>query len=143
MDLPVKVRLFRHLRGGNDPDAEEIYRWHISQRSGARMAAGLATDRWKRTTQDYLEAAVQLFESMDEKGYDTSWPVEVDRNGELLGGAHRLACAIALEIPHIPVVQYNDRDVWAPPWDFAWFIEAGMDTEGLERTVHDLIELMK
>jgi hypothetical protein len=143
MDLAVKTRLFRHLLGGEDDDAVSVYRWHITARSGYRMAAGVATDSWKRSVEDYLTSANYLLENMHTKGFDTSEPVEIDRDGELLGGAHRLSCALALQIPEVPVAQYQDRTVWAPAWDFHWFTAAGMPQDWLKKTTEDFIELLK
>jgi hypothetical protein len=143
MDLAVKTRYFRHLLGGDDPEAEEVYLWHIKMRSGARMAAGLATDRWKRNTIDYITTAQNLIESMETRGFDKSEPIDIDQCGELLGGAHRLAAALALQIPEVPVAQYNDRTVWAPAWDFHWFTAAGMRHDWLKRTTEDFIELLQ
>ena len=123
MDLAVKYRFFRHLYGGEDPDSERVYRWHIEKRSGGRMEAGLATDKWKTQTDDYVSSATGLFKSMSAGGFDERYPVPIDPDGELLDGSHRVSCALALEIPHIAVELRPDY-VWAPAWDYLWFIEA-------------------
>jgi hypothetical protein len=83
------------------------------------LRAGLATDTWKLSVDDYVSSALELLESM-QAGYNFEFPIPVDLNGELLNGSHRVACAIALGIDDIPVVT-ESRHVWAPAWDDAWF----------------------
>ena len=133
LDLAVKWRFFRHLLGGNDGDAVDLYRWHIEQRSGHRIAAGLPTDRWKRSVDEYVTSATALLQSL--RTYGFLGPVPVDRNGELLDGSHRVACASALGIEEIPVDR-QDRNVWAPAWDELWF-RARMTDEGVNRLITD------
>lgn len=142
LDLAVKYRFFRHLYGGDDPEAVELYRWHIWKRSGARMQAALATDVNKRGIDDYLAAAVWLYQSMGMDGFDPNHPVPVDPDGELLNGSHRVACALALGIASIPVEQ-SARRVWAPAWNAEWFRTNGMDEEmiaALEASLRQLRE---
>ena len=134
--MAVKWRFFQSLPGGCDPEAERIYRWHIERRVRHRWNAGLPMDGWKRSTDDYVTAAEHLFLSMLTRGFDLSCPVPVDPDGHILGGAHRIACALALEIDEIPVLECLER-VWAPAWDFEWFIREGMGDEDLTRLVRD------
>lgn len=136
MDLAVKWRFFRRLLGGNDPEAERVYRWHIEKRSGPRMHLGLATDQWKSSVDDYVIAARKLCDSMRAYGFQPDGAIPVDPNRELLGGAHRLACAIALSIPWVSVVELP-RMVWAPPWHLEWFVEHGMTSSDLKRLEQD------
>lgn len=136
MDLAVKWRLFRHLSGGSDKDAERVYRWHVNERVGGRIRAGLPTDMWKCTVDDYVEASRDLFSSMQRHGYDGNQPIPLDLSGELLGGAHRLACALALNTPFVTVTRTN-RTVWAPPWHYAWFEEHDMPQRDLKRLRDD------
>lgn len=140
MDLAVKARYFRHLIGGHDPDSERVYRWHILKRSGPRMTAGLRTDQWKRTVEHYVISAKALFAAMAHEGFSPEYPIPVDPNGELLGGAHRLACAIALNLVGV-TVQRPGGYVWAPAWDHAWFVTNGMSKTDLDRTVQDFDEI--
>ena len=134
MDLAVKWRFF--LSGG-----EEAYRWHIEARSGERMKAGLATDKWKLQLDDYVKSAKDLLESMSSHGFDEKYPVPIDPDGELLNGSHRVACALALEIPYITVELRPDY-VWAPAWDYLWFCNARNNehsplSSGMLRTILD------
>lgn len=136
LDLAVKWRFFRSLLEGNDKDAERVYRWHIEKRSGARMRAGLATDQWKRSVDDYVETARGLLESFALMRAWGGAPVPVDPSGELLDGSHRVACALALGVEHIPAKR-EGRPVWAPSWGFSWFVHHGMRGDDLTRVVSD------
>jgi hypothetical protein len=142
MDLAVKWRFFKSLYGGEDQDAERVYRWHIEERSGARMEAGIATDKWKTEIDDYVSSATGLFKSMSLHGFDSRYPVPIDPDGELLDGSHRVACALALEIPHIPV-ELRPNHVWAPAWGYLWFCEAktSKHSKDVKRILDDWIAL--
>ncbi len=140
MDLAVKHRFFRHLSGGDDPDSERIYRLHIELRSGARMKAGLATDKWKRKLDDYVSSAHQLHEWMMADGFRREFPVPIDPDGELLDGSHRVACALALGMPHVWCELRPDY-VWAPRWDYLWFVQSKMPREDIRRVLRDWIDL--
>jgi hypothetical protein len=139
MDLAVKHRFFKHLYGSEDPEAEQVYRLHIEARSGPRMEAGLATDKWKTQTDDYVSSATGLFKSMSADGFDPEYPVPIDPDGELLDGSHRVACALALTIPHI-VVELRPEHVWAPAWDYLWFLENMPRKKYNKRILMDWIE---
>ena len=105
------------------------------------MKLGLSTDRWKRCAGDYVVAAKELHASMVRSGFLSAYAIPIDPNGELLGGAHRLACAMALGIESIPV-ERNTRMVWAPAWNEAWFVEHGVSEADLARIKADW-ELMR
>lgn len=133
----MKVRYFRHLlRRGGDLDADRLYVWHIEQRSGHRFRAGLVTDGHKRSVGHYIAAAWNLFHLMSLEGFRSEFAIPLDPDGEILGGAHRIACALALGIAEIPV-EHRPNKVWAPAWDEAWFIDHGCPAEDLDRIRKD------
>ena len=94
------------------------------------MQAGLATDRWKKSVDDYVVAARQLLTSMSTGGFLVRFAVPIDPDGELLDGSHRVGCALALGIERVPVKR-ETRYVWAPTWDEAWFESHGMAPDDL------------
>jgi hypothetical protein len=136
VDIAVKWRFFLNLLRGDDPDAERVYRWHIEQRSGARMAMGLATDQWKRSVDEYVSAARNLFDSVLNHGIQTFGAVPIDPERELLDGSHRVALALALWLESVPVIISSKR-VWAPPWGHDWFMAKGLPKEDLDRLEDD------
>lgn len=142
LDLAVKHRFFRHLLNGDDQHAERIYRWHVLKRSAHRMALGVPTDGYKLDTDTYVSAAADLFQSMQATGFDDACPIPLDLNGELMGGAHRTACALAIGLGGVTVEHLKDI-AWAPPWNLKWFIENGMEFADLKRTQHDFKMLME
>lgn len=94
----------------------------------------------KSSTDQYVSDCESLLVSMQQKGFSRDYPIPVDPNTELLGGAHRLACALALEIGTVLVQPYS-RFVWAPAWDCEWFRKQGMSPPELERLVADWTQL--
>jgi len=135
-DLLVKMRFFLHLRHGLDADSERVYRWHIQARSGKRLQAGLATDRWKRSLDDYVASAASLCASMACRGFLPEGAVPIDPDGELLDGSHRVACALALGVDAITAARRPDR-AWAPSWGYEWFVQNGMPHDDLARLCQD------
>ena len=130
------MRFFLHLLGGTDPEAERVYRWHIYVRSGERMALGMVTDGWKLETGHWIEAALVLSRSMESNGFLPQHAIPIDEDGELLNGSHRLACAIAYNLPQVYTWQV-EKKVWAPPWDYKWFADNKCPPEDLKRIMSD------
>ena len=136
MDLAVKYRFFRHLCVGDDPDSERLYIWHIESRKAANAKINLGMDS-KSGTDQYVTDCRNLLISMANRGFDPAYAIPVDPDGELLGGAHRVACALALGIETVPV-ERKDQRVWAPAWDRQWFVDNGMSASDLERVAYKL-----
>ena len=112
LDLIVKRRLFSHWLHGGNPEAEADYLWHIDQRRGTHKAL-----------EAYIPAARSILQSMQENGYKGP-PIALNRDGEFLEGAHRIACAAALGI-NVDVVRLDTDHKW-PPWGEEWFQKHGM-----------------
>jgi hypothetical protein len=118
LDLAVKVRFFRHLLNHNDPDAERVYRQHIEQRTG-----GVEKRSWKKSVDDYVNGAEGLLLDMW-TGFNPKHPVELGSNLNLMGGAHRIACAIAKGFKvHREI---RDKAGNARAWDIMFLHEKGM-----------------
>lgn len=131
----MKWRYFRHLLGGGDPDAERIYLWHIATRRATNRMAGIGMDGAKPNDGAYVPAAKALLASMQANGFDPNEPIPIDASGELLGGAHRVACALALAVA--VRVQEHDTTAWAPEWGVTWFAQSGMSIADLARLQQD------
>lgn len=138
----MKWRLFRHLLHGGDPDAERVYIWHIEKRRIANRSKGIGMDAGKPENGNYLPAARRLHASMSASGFDRNFAIPIAKDRQLLGGAHRLACAIALDC-NVWVERTKTGSVWAPAWDRQWFVENGMSEDDLQRLTADFIELAR
>lgn len=135
LDIAVKWRLFRHLATGRDADAIRVYRCHIQGRTG-----GIEPGSWKTSLDDYVRGAGALYASMAARGFDPAHPVPLAASGRLAGGAHRLACALALRLEvHVVTRAQNTRP--GVPWDRTWLAEHGMPSEDLDRIEADFRHL--
>lgn len=137
----MKYRYFCHLCIGDDPDSERVYRHHLDARKAALAKINLGMDG-KSGTDEYVHQARALLVSMATKGFDPAYAIPIDPDGELLGGAHRTACALALGIGDVPVKQHAQR-AWAPAWGLEWFKDNGMATDDLARLRNDQDVLAK
>lgn len=138
-DLAIKWRYFCHLCTGDDPDSELVYRWHIDARKEALANVSLGMDR-KPNTDRYICDCRRLLLSMAANGFLEEYAIPIDQDGELLGGAHRVACALALGIKAVPVEKHT-RYVWAPPWGRRWFTAHGLSGDDMTRLVGDWNEI--
>jgi hypothetical protein len=129
--LVVKWRLFSKPE---DTEARKLYLWHIATRRGSGFV-----DANKKGVEVYLGAALELLSSMLERGFSPSFPIPVDPEGEILGGAHRTACALAIGIP--VVIERRETPVWAPAWDASWFKRYGLPEEQVEALLNDYARL--
>lgn len=128
LDIAVKWRLFAI----GDADAERVYRWHIEKRTG-----GVEPGSWKKSIDDYMDAAFALTKAMRVRGFDPATPVVMGSNGRLRAGAHRLSCALALELPAL-AVRIDARRGTAAPWGRDWFVRHGISAADLRRIEADL-----
>lgn len=132
IDLAVKWRLFNHLSGGDDADAIRVYLWHIGKRRDDGFVdarkANAGDPRWERI---YLDTARALHESMWLHGFAPQHAVPLDGFDEILGGAHRIACALSLNIP--VVTRRAERKMHPPAWGHDWFVSHGMADDDLAR----------
>ena len=76
---------------------------------------------------EYEEDFKVLIKSFEERGYDSSYPVDLNQNFEVFDGAHRLALAIYFNIEKIPVrfsEKYIDKEY---DYSVQWFNENGLE----------------
>ena len=127
LDLVVKWRLFRGILAGTEGDVLPLYRWHIMHRTGGREPGSP-----KRSLEDYERTACELLASMMNRGFDPVFHVKQNRSGDLVAGAHRVACALALGVDAAVVVVAKPSP---SPWDAPWFQARGcawITVRGLE-----------
>jgi len=107
-----------------------LYLWMIERRNGKRMEAGIPTDEWKLTTDDYLKSAEKLLKSK------RTFKIHVDAKCDILDGSHRLACALFKGFKTVKV-EMQHRLAHAPPWDLLWFRMHGMP----DHKIAELVQL--
>jgi hypothetical protein len=115
----VKWRLFR---SPDDPETQNLYLWHIAHRRNSGFV-----DSTKDSISVFIPQAKALLASMATIGFDRNHAIPVDANGDILGGAHRTACALSLGINAI--AERRAETAWAPAWDASWFKKHGMPEE--------------
>jgi hypothetical protein len=139
----VKYRMFRsqHSEMPASAAAEHDYVKHIWERSRHRWVQGLPTDGSKFGPFDYIGAALSLLDSMKRHGFDPDYAIPVDQNGDILNGAHRIACALSLG--KNVILTKVDNKAWAPPWGSDWFLANGFALDyvnGLMREMMGLVD---
>ena len=100
------------------------------------MVSGMTTDGWKENVEHWILGAKELCDSMYKNGFLPQHAIPIDEDGELLNGAHRVACAIAYSLPAIYTWQV-DKKAWAPAWDYKWFKDNGCPSKDLKRIDSD------
>ncbi len=107
LDLIIKYLYFKKVLLEKHPNSkfyEEMYMRHIMGRNGCNEIGNLN----KNSPADFLRESKKLFDSMKNEGFCTSTlPIIGKLNGGLYEGAHRIACAEALNIR--PKVEIRDR----------------------------------
>lgn len=73
---------------------------------------------------------------MATEGFDYHYPIPVDDRGDILGGAHRTACALALGLD--VRCELSPSRAWAPAWDAAWFRQHGAPEDYVEGLIKDM-----
>jgi len=119
LDLVVKARFFSALMTGRGlQPAREAYMRHIGLRTGGREPVDfLGNPSTKLELEHYELACRSLLMSMRRDGFDPRQAVPLGRADLPLNGAHRIACALALNRP--VAVTREPRE--AGTWDMAWF----------------------
>lgn len=131
LDVIVKLNYALSILGEQPSyvniDFERLYDCHIQIRTG-----GVEPNSYykKKTTADYKYYFKKNLQEIRKNGFLDSEPVQVSlQTGTILNGAHRLAVALALNIPEIPVV-YDPVDT-GRSWDYDWFCTNGFSQSEL------------
>jgi hypothetical protein len=104
---------FKDLQNSTqDSKIEDMYRDHIFRRTEGKGDN-------KNSIDEYVSAAKKLFDSMKTNGFNSLYPVPYTSKG-IKNGAHRIACALALDIKQIDAVEVinNDKNL---PWGEDFF----------------------
>lgn len=102
--IPFKHIYAQHyLVGGKSTYPRRQYEEHIRCITGGSCKED---DGMKACVDDYVSSFDALLDSMRESGFNDLHPVPVDRNYVALDGSHRIAAALALNLP-VPVVRFS------------------------------------
>jgi len=86
-----------------------------------------------------LEDFRRLVYSIKEKGFLNSYPIPISKNGQMIEGSHRLACALHFNIEEVPVIVSGATE--GGYYGMQWFLTNGFNKktiELLEETKHRL-----
>lgn len=139
LDILIKVELAKdYLQGkiSKESSTAQLYIEHIIKRTNGTEPYTLL----KSKVSDYIDSFYQLIDSIKNKGFNRNFSIPIDKNGVILNGAHRLAAAIALEIPLVPITKFNDP--WqALDWGMSWFLRNNFDTVQINLLLRRWIEV--
>ena len=147
LDLVCKYLYFRELlstAGVGEPEdswAVQLYRKHVAARTGGieppdPFSQG-PDEPPKVSVADYVRQAQALLSSLQHRGFDPAAPVTYFRDGTLGNGAHRIAAALALDIPLAARLHEGEGTAWG----FNWFVEHGFTTEELQHILYGYAQL--
>lgn len=96
----------------------------------------------KNGKQAFIDSFEKLFNNLKENGYDSkSLPVPVDKNYQIMDGAHRVAACYVLNIP-INIIKLDVEAIY-DKYDYLYFRERVMNEDYLDQIVLKYIEIKK
>jgi hypothetical protein len=122
LDVFLKKLYFDVIGGLRSRDADLIvclYRKHIAIRTGGVEppdSFDASHHVAKKSVDDYETCARQLLQSVRQHGFRVEFAIPISTNLRLTNGAHRLAVAISLDLPQVPIVPLGDGGQWGIEW---------------------------
>jgi hypothetical protein len=142
LDIACKYLLFKELESPNpDQFIIDLYKKHIMKRTGGRENPDkrLPNQPKKTRINSYMKSAKQIMDSMKRNGFDKRFPIPFYDNG-IENGAHRIACALYLDID---VIGMKITPKKYKTWDRKWFEAndfAEEEIQLLETTLRKLLD---
>ena len=122
LDIPVKANYFRKLLANEPSDAEELYESMVLGRTGGVEPFDPFEPKQpkKLSISCYKKSCLDLLASMTKRGFLPRHSIPIAKDGRILNGSHRLACASALGITPLfrPVDVPNGYS-----WGFDWVLD--------------------
>lgn len=106
-----------YLLGGKSAYPERQYRAHLTAMTNGTHAED---DGSKSSPDDYVKSFDALLTNMREHGFRTDKPIPVDAHMTAMDGGHRIAAALALNLP-VPVLKFSHT---APGYPASIFADA-------------------
>ncbi|MCP4552904.1 MAG: hypothetical protein GY834_12880 [Bacteroidetes bacterium] len=134
LDLAIKL-LYLDGRRYNDKFSSKIYDEHIRSISlGSFKEPG---NEKKTNLETFIGTFNELYSSIREIGFDARKSlIPISQNGTIINGAHRVACAIALDKP-LKCVKLDTQDHF---YDCKFFFNRGMEPKMLDAAATKFIE---
>lgn len=135
LDIIAKVQYLK-LKDIAHDYAQSLYLEHIRvMTKDSFIEAG----SHKEKAQDFIDAFNALYDDMKHNGYrEDLLPVPVDKNGVIMDGAHRVACAIVLNIP-IKIVKLPVEAIY-DLYDYLYFEDRLMNERYLDNLILEYIK---
>lgn len=142
LDVYLKKLYFDFLqdkhRGALGRKIQENYKLHIFHRTrGVEPKDYQGQDINKNSITDYRTSCSVMLQDMRKNGYNPKFPIPLNYKGELLNGAHRLACAKSLGLEPFFLRVEN---VLAPVWDEKWFLINGYSEKFISHLVFEALQ---
>lgn len=139
LDIIVRYLLFRDISFSKENDIHKsLYCRTILSRTGANEPLNHFSEKEKNGIEAHLVAARALCESMKKKGFEQDCYVPVAEDYGLYNGAHRLACAMALN-ENVWIKECGEHGV--RDMDFKWFSDNGFSTEDKIRILRGFADI--
>lgn len=78
---------------------------------------------------DHEEAFRKLIKNMKENGFNDNYPIMVNKYLRSVDGSHRLAVALYLKIPYVPIKCVKEVYDIDPEYSLKWFLENGFENQ--------------
>lgn len=133
-DLAAKLLFLDTLANGNNIN-DDVYAEHIRMFTLGRFQEPGNAD--KNSLKKYKSDFAKLYIDMQKRGFDASLSlVPLGRDGSILNGAHRVACAIHLGLP----INCVRLDVASDAYDYLFFQGRGASASFLDRCAQRFVE---
>lgn len=141
LDVIVRYLLFRDIAFGRESDAHKsLYCRTILTRTGAIEPTGFFAESDKGGVETHIQLARELCQSIRVNGFKEEYYIPIANDFGLYNGAHRLACAMAL-----------DENVWVRKcgnhgirdMDFKWLCDNGFSLEDKIRILRGFADIHK
>ena len=72
---------------------------------------------------EHKDAFISLINSFRAKGFDSKYPILVNKDCLIIDGAHRMACSLYFDIPLVTIIKKSDYNDYIPAkYSRDWFI---------------------
>lgn len=134
LDIAAKV-WYLQMRGKISDYAEMVYIEHIRAMTKSSFIEAYGE---KTTPKSFIDSFITLYNNIKNNGFDANVPVPVDKNMQILDGAHRVAICLVLGIK-VPIIVLPIEA--CDKYDACFFECQGVDYKLIEQFVQTYIRL--